>query len=49
VLERHSDWVRDVSWCPNIGSPYDVIVSCSEDATANFWVNEGRGTEFKHI
>jgi len=41
--------VRDVAWCPNIGSPYDVIVSCSEDFTANFWANQGRGTDFQLV
>ena len=41
--------MRDVAWCPNIGTPYDVIVSCHENHTAVFWKNDGKGTEFKKI
>jgi len=26
----HTDWVRDVAWCPSIGAPYEILVSCSE-------------------
>jgi len=28
--EGHSDWVRDVAWCPAIGNDYDLLASCSE-------------------
>lgn len=30
TLKDHSDWVRDVAFCPSIGAPYDILVSCSE-------------------
>lgn len=30
VFKDHTDWVRDVTFCPSIGAPYDVLVSCSE-------------------
>ncbi|CAM9435842.1 unnamed protein product [Ectocarpus fasciculatus] len=33
----HSDWVRDVSWAPNTGMPYNLIASCSEDRTVYIW------------
>lgn len=33
----HSDWVRDVAWCPAIGNTYDMIASCSEDQTVRIW------------
>ena len=29
--------MRDVAWCPNIGAPYDIIVTCSEDKSAIVW------------
>ena len=29
-LEGHSDWVRDVAWCPGIGLPISRIASCSQ-------------------
>ena len=47
--EAHGDWVRDVAWCPNIGCPYDVIVTSSEEGTAKFWRNKGRDTKFEEI
>jgi protein transport protein SEC13 len=24
------DWIRDVAWCPAIGAPYELLVSCCE-------------------
>jgi len=39
-LEGHSDWVRDVSWAPNIGLPFETIASCSQDKTVIIWVRE---------
>lgn len=30
TLEKHTDWVRDVAWCPSNGTPFDIIASCSE-------------------
>lgn len=29
-LTGHSDWVRDVCWCPSILNPLDILASCSE-------------------
>jgi len=40
-LEAKKDWVRDVAWCPNIGVPYDILVSCHEENTVCFWKNQG--------
>ena len=28
-LEAHTDWVRDVAWCPSVGLPLTRIASCS--------------------
>lgn len=36
-LSSHTDWVRDVSWAPNTGLPYNTIASCSEDRTVLIW------------
>eukprot|EP00357_Protocruzia_adherens_P034315 CAMPEP_0114993370 /NCGR_PEP_ID=MMETSP0216-20121206/12489_1 /TAXON_ID=223996 /ORGANISM="Protocruzia adherens, Strain Boccale" /LENGTH=315 /DNA_ID=CAMNT_0002356999 /DNA_START=63 /DNA_END=1010 /DNA_ORIENTATION=+ len=36
-LETHQGWVRDVAWAPNIGLPYDLIATCSEDQTVFLW------------
>eukprot|EP00607_Mallomonas_marina_P009901 CAMPEP_0182419684 /NCGR_PEP_ID=MMETSP1167-20130531/4084_1 /TAXON_ID=2988 /ORGANISM="Mallomonas Sp, Strain CCMP3275" /LENGTH=305 /DNA_ID=CAMNT_0024594737 /DNA_START=64 /DNA_END=981 /DNA_ORIENTATION=+ len=37
VSSPHSDWVRDVSWAPNTGMPYNIIASGSEDRTVYIW------------
>jgi protein transport protein SEC13 len=36
-LARHTDWVRDVAWAPNIGVPCHTVVSCSQDRTVLVW------------
>jgi len=36
-LDGHSDWVRDVSWAPNIGLPYSTISSCGQDGLVLMW------------
>lgn len=33
TIDKHTDWVRDVSWAPNIGLPTSYIASCSQDKT----------------
>ncbi|CED82320.1 wd40 repeat-like protein [Phaffia rhodozyma] len=33
VIDKHTDWVRDVAWAPNIGLPTAYIASCSQDRT----------------
>jgi len=38
-IGEHTDWVRDVAWCNNIGLLHDMIASCSEDCTAKVWKN----------
>jgi len=34
---KHHDWVRDVAWAPNIGIPYDMIATCSQDGRVIIW------------
>ena len=33
----HYDWVRDVSWCNNIGATSDLIASCDENKKLKIW------------
>ena len=40
-LGSHTDWVRDVAWCNNIGLMHEMIASCSEDTTCKVWKNNG--------
>ncbi|KAI3843145.1 hypothetical protein MKW92_049484, partial [Papaver armeniacum] len=37
ALQMHRDWVRDVSWAPNLGLPKSTIASCSQDGTVIIW------------
>lgn len=36
TLEGHADWIRDVSWAPNIGLPVSTIASCSQVIYSKF-------------
>lgn len=33
----HDDWVRDVSWCNNIGATNDLIATCCENKQMKIW------------
>ncbi|KAF5750077.1 protein SEC13 [Tripterygium wilfordii] len=37
ALQKHSDWVRDVAWAPNLGLPKSTIASASQDGTVVIW------------
>ena len=39
-LKNHSDWVRDVAWAPNIGLPYDLIATASQDQSVWIYTRE---------
>ena len=39
-LEGHSDWVRDVSWSPSIGTTKLYLASCSQDRRVLLWTRE---------
>jgi protein transport protein SEC13 len=45
--DAHTDWVRDVSWRPNIGIPSNTIATCSEDKTIAIWSQEMEGQPWK--
>lgn len=40
TLEGHTDWVRDVSWAPNIGLPRSYIATASQDRTVVIWTKD---------
>ncbi|KAI9348307.1 WD40-repeat-containing domain protein [Zopfochytrium polystomum] len=46
VLNAHGDWVRDVSWAPNIGLPSSLIASCSQDKSVFIWSQEQPGAQW---
>lgn len=37
TLSGHTDWVRDVAWCNNLGLKQEMIATCSEDMTVKVW------------
>lgn len=43
-LEAHSDWVRDVSFAPNIGLPRSYLASASQDRTVCIWTQDTPGS-----
>lgn len=43
-LRNHSDWVRDVAWAPNVGLPYDMIATASQDQSVWIYTCEQSGT-----
>ncbi|EFC47435.1 sec13 protein [Naegleria gruberi] len=45
-LEGHDDWVRDVSWAPNIGLPYETIASCSQDKRVIIWTRDQNSNQW---
>jgi len=47
-LRAHSDWVRDVSWAPNIGLPSTTIASCSQDGSVMIWGQNEPNGQFWH-
>jgi len=42
-LEGHTDWVRDVAWAPDMGTPSSTIASCSQDGKVIVWTSDGGG------
>ncbi|KAJ7590435.1 WD40-repeat-containing domain protein [Mycena floridula] len=40
TLEGHTDWVRDVAWCPNVGLPRSYIATASQDKTVLIWTKD---------
>eukprot|EP00045_Choanoeca_perplexa_P007377 m.66413 g.66413 ORF g.66413 m.66413 type:complete len:301 (+) comp14052_c0_seq1:92-994(+) len=34
---KHTDWIRDVAWCPNLGLTSTTIASCGQDGRVILW------------
>eukprot|EP00761_Pharyngomonas_kirbyi_P012299 gb/GECH01012326.1/.p1 GENE.gb/GECH01012326.1/~~gb/GECH01012326.1/.p1 ORF type:complete len:313 (+),score=54.80 gb/GECH01012326.1/:1-939(+) len=49
TLAQHRDWVRDVAWAPNVGLPYDMIASGSQDKTVIIWTRNEKDDEWQHV
>ena len=46
-LSKHSDWVRDVAWAPNLGLPKNTIASASQDGTVVIWTQGKEGDNWE--
>lgn len=40
-LNGHTDWIRDVTFSPNIGLPRSYLASASQDRTVIVWTKDG--------
>ena len=49
TVGSHTDWVRDVAWCQNIGLKHEMIASCSEDQTCKIWITQVDKNEVKWV
>ncbi|TDH64783.1 uncharacterized protein CCR75_002110 [Bremia lactucae] len=50
TLNGHRDWIRDVSWAPNVGIPANMIASGSDDHTVRVWTqDEADGKWTSHV
>lgn len=47
ALQMHSDWVRDVSWAPNLGLPKSTIASASQDGSVVIWTVGKEGEQWE--
>ncbi|CAI5532500.1 unnamed protein product [Closterium sp. Naga37s-1] len=48
-LARHTDWVRDVAWAPNLGLPKSTIASASQDGTVLIWTQTSESDPWKPL
>ncbi|KZV06830.1 hypothetical protein F511_45689 [Dorcoceras hygrometricum] len=46
ALSMHNDWVRDVSWAPNLGLPKSTIASASQDGKVIIWTSLKEGDQW---
>ncbi|CAN7137259.1 unnamed protein product [Brassica rapa subsp. narinosa] len=47
ALQKHSDWVRDVAWAPNLGLPKSTIASGSQDGKVIIWTVGKEGEQWE--
>ncbi|GAQ83077.1 Vesicle coat complex COPII subunit SEC13 [Klebsormidium nitens] len=43
ALSKHTDWVRDVAWAPNLGLPKSTIASGGQDGKVVIWTEQKAG------
>jgi protein transport protein SEC13 len=43
ALTKHTDWVRDVTWAPNLGLPKSTIASAGQDGKVVIWTEQKAG------
>lgn len=48
-LLKHTDWVRDVAWAPNLGLPKSTIASASQDGTVIIWTQKKEGDTWQPL
>ncbi|CAK9207842.1 unnamed protein product [Sphagnum jensenii] len=48
-LSKHTDWVRDVAWAPNLGLPKSTIASASQDGTVVIWTQGKEGDQWEGL
>lgn len=49
ALSKHSDWVRDVAWAPNLGLSKTTIASASQDGTVIIWTQAAEGEQWENL
>ncbi|MED6218332.1 Protein transport protein S13 A [Stylosanthes scabra] len=47
ALQKHTDWVRDVAWAPNLGLPKSTIASASQDGRVIIWTVAKEGDQWE--
>jgi protein transport protein SEC13 len=48
-LSKHTDWVRDVAWAPNLGLVRSTIASASQDGTVVIWTQAKDGDQWQPL
>lgn len=49
TLQGHTDWIRDVTYSPNIGLPRSYLASASQDRTVIVWTKDGDSSWTKTV
>ena len=47
ALQMHTEWVRDVSWVPNLGLPKSTLASASQDGKVIIWTVAKEGDQWE--
>ncbi|KAK4473740.1 hypothetical protein MN116_003081 [Schistosoma mekongi] len=46
-LDGHTDWVRDVAWCPSLNISRQLIASCGQDGRLIIWQSTNNDNEVR--